>query len=303
MEREYNDFKAQIKERLAEAFPEAEITTCETAKGEGISIKMPGNALAPTLYPRSAFDDSMGRGASMEETISAIVENAKAAFERVESVSEDEITDFTMDYEKIKKHLSIDLRSRTLTSQIDTFASVPFMGEYVICFRVDVSDLLGGENKASFMVRKSHLEMWGVDIDTLKEDAFNNTANAQPAALPVSLESVVSGLLPDDMDMGKALPPSFSIATNETRSYGASVILYPGYARKFEEENGPFYVIPSSIHETLLIPENISKDMGTTPHDLARMARDVNASSVATHEQLGNTILYYRKGKFSVAAA
>jgi len=56
-----------------------------------------------------------------------------------------------------------------------------------------------------------------------------------------------------------------------------------------EKLGGSFYILPSSVHEVILVPDNeeISKD------NLVRMVREVNATQVEEQEQLSDFVYYY----------
>jgi len=52
---------------------------------------------------------------------------------------------------------------------------------------------------------------------------------------------------------------------------------------------GDVYVIPSSVHETLIVPKDAVDDVS----ELERMVRDVNASEVRPEDQLSNNVYEY----------
>ena len=50
-----------------------------------------------------------------------------------------------------------------------------------------------------------------------------------------------------------------------------------------------YYVLPSSIHEVLVLPDNGEMDV----KELESMVRDVNAAEVAPHELLSDKVQFY----------
>ena len=74
------------------------------------------------------------------------------------------------------------------------------------------------------------------------------------------------------------------------RFSGASALFYPGMTERIAEiMGGSFFVIPSSVHEVLIKPD----DGSMSPLELARMVKTVNDEAVSPSERLGNRVLYY----------
>ena len=72
--------------------------------------------------------------------------------------------------------------------------------------------------------------------------------------------------------------------------HGAGVIAYPNFFEDAAEKlGGDFYVLPSSIHEVLLVRDNGEM----TAKDLEAMVREVNATQVAPEEQLTDHVYHY----------
>ena len=71
--------------------------------------------------------------------------------------------------------------------------------------------------------------------------------------------------------------------------HGAGVIAYPNFFEDAAEKlGGDFYVLPSSIHEVLLVRDNGEM----TAKDLEALVREVNATQVAPEEQLTDHVYH-----------
>ena len=81
----------------------------------------------------------------------------------------------------------------------------------------------------------------------------------------------------------------FQVITNRQRTYGASVILYPDFLEKEEAEFGPFYLIPSSVHEMLLLPQ--SHPIAVS--ELNSMVKQVNETQVDPEDVLAWHVYRY----------
>ena len=88
------------------------------------------------------------------------------------------------------------------------------------------------------------------------------------------------------------------VASNKRRSGGAAAMLNDEALKNFAEENGDFYILPSSLDEIIFVPkeriEEKSKD-GLTPEEaLNQMVREVNESGVVdVRKILTNNVYYY----------
>lgn len=78
--------------------------------------------------------------------------------------------------------------------------------------------------------------------------------------------------------------------TNRRKINGAAVLLYPELLKEIGERyGGGYYVIPSSVHEVLLL-----KDTGEERvEELNAMVRTVNETHVAPEERLSDHVYYY----------
>ena len=85
-------------------------------------------------------------------------------------------------------------------------------------------------------------------------------------------------------------PLPMYVLTNQSHLNGASALLYKDILRDFAhslEEN--FYILPSSIHEVILVPANgiMSKN------SLELMVKDVNQKEVSPMERLSDHVYFY----------
>jgi len=94
---------------------------------------------------------------------------------------------------------------------------------------------------------------------------------------------------------------SLLVLTTEEGRLGASALYYNDIPKRIGEiVGGDYYVLPSSIHEVLILPDRGE----TSPQELAMMVRTVNEHEVRPEERLGNKVLHFRTDlqKLQVAA-
>lgn len=148
-----------------------------------------------------------------------------------------------------------------------------------------------GEERGTVLIRSDILERWGISQETLEENARRRSQEKLPAQI-ITMEQILemegAGAAGTDRD-GKV--PMY-VLTNRARFLGAGVILYPGLLKKISRMLGEeFYILPSSIHECILVPESIHYDQ----QELAEMVRDINREHVSPREVLSDSVYRYRK--------
>lgn len=80
--------------------------------------------------------------------------------------------------------------------------------------------------------------------------------------------------------------PCAYVVTNQEEEYGAAAILIKEAMEKLRDRIGEFYIIPSSIHEILVVPNAIAVE-------LKKMVREINDTVVEVKEVLSYNIYKY----------
>lgn len=151
---------------------------------------------------------------------------------------------------------------------------------------------------AALLIHNAHIKLWGVTVDNLFKAAAKNTPKIMGCELK-SMDDVICEILqkesPEGCDYDEATAglagsvPQY-VLSNKYRVEGAACVLYPmllqGICRKLKSS---FYIIPSSIHEMLIMPT----DSGNTDEELRAMIKDVNDTQVKSDEILSYSLYYY----------
>ena len=129
-----------------------------------------------------------------------------------------------------------------------------------------------------------------VPHEQLHDDAMVNAPEIRPSEIRgrsvVMTEMMGLGMIPE---IDPADEQMF-VAGVSDNIHGAGVIAYPNFFEDAAEKlGGDFYVLPSSIHEVLLVRDNGEM----TAKDLEAMVREVNATQVAPEEQLTDHVYHY----------
>ena len=144
----------------------------------------------------------------------------------------------------------------------------------------------------SILVKKSMIDSMGISEDELFENAMRNMVNrsAFRCMSMAQMMAELSGREPDELDT----PGGLYILTNESKFNGAAVLAFPDEMARLIDKICPdeesVYVIPSSIHEVLILA-----GCGLDANDLRYMVREINSTQVQPDEVLSNNVYVFDK--------
>lgn len=153
-------------------------------------------------------------------------------------------------------------------------------------------------------MRTSHRMFWhfGWDAEKMQGEVMDNTVRLFPEHI-MPLYHVLEDMknkageeqrdLFEDM-LDETVEKDFPLLlSNSSRVNGATVIAYPNLLQRVAEEVGfNLFLLPSSVHEFLALPD----DGRCSLDDLERMVAEVNRSSVQDEEKLSDHVYYYDAG-------
>ncbi len=149
------------------------------------------------------------------------------------------------------------------------------------------------EGTLGMRVTHQILKQWGIPEQELFETALENCQKEEGVRFGTIMSEVeeITGMeMPEDDPIDKS---GLYVLSNQSRNYGAVVLLYPGVLEEvYRKMEGDFYILPSSVHEVLIL----SKEAEFTPAELKRIVMEVNREQVAPEERLGNDV-YEFQGK------
>lgn len=187
-----------------------------------------------------------------------------------------------LDYKKAKNRFFIRASNAESNKEVLLNAPHKIIGDLVITYHVAVDINDGG--LASTMVTNGLLEQYGITPNQLHRDCMENG----PRIFPVKVDSLNNIVFPGE-SMSDEIP-SFYVVTNNVMMNGAAAVFYPGVLDKLSDQFGcDLYVIPSSIHEMMIVPDD-----GTySNRALEKILRNANSAVVSSEEQLSNTLYHY----------
>ncbi len=154
-----------------------------------------------------------------------------------------------------------------------------------------------GDERSSFQVTDSNMGVFKLTRGEILEQAYQNTAEQEIYLR--NLNDVMRDMLGPVIAEAVLDESPIYVLTNKDKMDGASVMICPEIIQKAYQELGePFYVLPSSTHEVLLVRDSA----GMKPSELAHMVSEANHSnSVGAEDLLSYQVFHYDGRKLTVA--
>lgn len=287
----YQQFIEEVERRVKEKIKGNETMTVyiHTAvknngkERKGITVSEKGIHISPTIYLEEYFQQFQ-EGKPIEEIVEKILqlyEEVKCSHPCEESLLQN--------YEELKGKFACKLIYRGKNEKLlNDIPYVPWMDLAIVVFvLLEVSPY----GTATVLVRKEHLEIWGLTEAQLFDEAKKNT----PILLPYQfcpMRKLLREICPYAVDEGEEEEESLYVLSNKLRSFGAASMLYDGILEKVGQKLGEnYYILPSSIHEVIVVPESKSP----VKQDLEEMVREINETQVEEEEVLSDRVYYFSR--------
>ena len=257
---------------------------------EGMIIVEEGRNVSPNFYLQFYYEDYL-KGTDIGDI-------AKGMAEKYHKMQNNEFGSFSMDISNCIDKIVCRLVSYERNSRLlEEIPYIPFLDMAIIfyCLVTENENGIG-----SVRISNSIMENWCMTVKTLYTVAIHNTERLFPkifCPLKLMLESILNSEGKDVPEVIGGIETSYYneaeapfILTNNKGINGSAAILYPECLKDIGKitETG-MYIIPSSIHELLIIPD----DGQMSPDGLKEMVKEVNTSCVAPDEVLSDMVYYY----------
>lgn len=293
---EFNDFIAKhVRNYLPEKYAGTDITLLEVTKDNdrkliGLSIRMKDSITTPIIY-LDQYYMQYGDGRGTDDILRDIAD-VRTASEMKEHSEMERITDF----EFVKDKIICRLVNAEMNKEYLSGKPYKQIEDLAVLYVVDLGDYVAGHMSAT--VTDSMMEWYGINAQELHEIALRNLSESSieiksmrdaiieitfPDGLPEN-DSIASVLFPG-MDMN----PMY-VLSNAERWNGAAAVLdrktMDGIAEKL---GGDYVVIPSSVHEVIILPISESTDIQAIDREI----QSINAELVVPEERLSDHAYLY----------
>ncbi len=258
---------------------------------------------SPTIYLNAYYEDYY-HGKRIESIVDEIIR----LYESHRGTMDFDIG-FFKDFENVKSRIAYKVVNAD--SNVRLLQDVPHIKKMdlaMVFYCIIENTQLGS---ATALIHNSHLEMWKVTIEDIYKIALENTPKLLNSEIK-SMDEIIKEMIIDDLesngkdvDLEQITSEEFYdevmeerngvgmyVLTNKNKINGASCMFYNNVLDDFaNEKENDLYILPSSIHEVIIVPaiDSIDKD------DLNTMVREVNAEAVELGEILSDHVYYYNR--------
>lgn len=259
----------------------------------GLTMMEDDSNISPTIYLNHYYEDyEDGR-----TTLTNVVNDVMDHYNRNKVNRSVDMRQF-LNYESVKKGIVYKLVNTAKNKEL--LEDVPHMEflDLSVVFQYLIQNEHFGT--ASILIHNAHMKLWDISVEELYQVADANTQKLQGYELRSMIDAIRDLLAMDTtgevadieyMEEHADNVPMY-VLSNKNKVGGASCILYDGLLADFATAiGGNFYVIPSSIHEVLLLPAD-NKD---EQEEIKAMIKEINDTQVRTEEILSDSLYFFDK--------
>lgn len=264
-----------------------EITKNNNFVVHGVSIEKEGRKINPTFYTDSYYDHRIG----IESAARDILDNYEDSYDLGFDLNS------LMDFDIAKNNIIFKIiNAKKNEEYLKNYPHVLIYDMAVICVYYN------NEKEISINISNEMLKQWGITKDELIDYVKNNnndTDNYVIMSMTDLMEEIFreNGMSNEEIEDIKrdnigAMPFSMFVISNKNRVFGASAITNKEVLETCTSVcGGSYYILPSSIHELIVVPDSI---YGLEVDKLRKLVNEVNISGeIKEDEVLSDSVYYY----------
>lgn len=282
----YEDYLEQMKQEIsARTGKRAILQTIKKNNGlvlDGLTILAEESNVSPSIYLNRYYKEFLTDGLEkVAEKVIALYEANKVEHSFDMSL----ITDLSKVKNKIKMKLINYEKNRALLETVPYIQILDLAVVFMIVLETEDEYQFG-----TILVHNGFLDYWKTEADSLYEIAKENMANDFQT---IAMEDIATAVM--DETLVEEMGFDIYLLTIYSRIHGAIGMLQTellnAIMKKYETEK--LIILPSSIHEVLLIPCNEE----TEEIDFKAMVHEVNVTSLTEEEFLSDSVYIYDGNK------
>ena len=288
---DYKEFVDRVSEELASRLPEelqgADILPRQVDKlqGEsyyGISVQPEGTNIGISMDLTPAYE-RMQAGDSFDAVLDSIAANVADGINNRPNLLAEDIGSYDAMKSKLMVQVVPTAGNETMLANVPHMEQEDMSLVYRFVFSSDE------HGSATTLITNDMLKTYGITAEQLHADAMANAPEQFPASVR-SMQEVLAEMMGIEPEMMPGEPGGMYVATCNQGMNGAGCIFYPEFMDQAAEKlGGDFFILPSSVHEVILLPDN--GDMSF--HELESMVQDINASEVMPQDRLSDSVYHY----------
>lgn len=255
-----------------------------------------GEKLHPQIYLERFFEDYK-RGKAMEEILQDVM---KTYEEALQNINPDSLSGIE-DWEQVKGRLAFRLLSKERNKEtLENYVYKEFLDlAAIVTFCAEIDE----QGVKAIRVTHDLAERWNISEEEILQAAEENTESLFPVRMEPILDTLcrVADISRDDLPeevLAEEDSPQIMVLTNYLGVNGATVLLYDSFLQQvYEKLRGKFIILPSSIHEVIVMP------LASAPPitDSQKMVEQINRSAVKEEEILSDSVYLYDGEKVILA--
>ncbi len=217
---------------------------------------------------------------------------------------------YLTDFESVRDDICVRLCNRERNSEM--LMDVPFIEflDLAVIFYIEMNDENIGDGH--ILVTNKYMKNWGISCKELMRAALDNLDNKKELKtlsmsdfyekyLKKKIEDRCGGVAGGFAGIPTELIDDYMwILTNESANYGASAMICAEKLKEFTEmKDSNVFIIPSSVHELILIPDVFSNidsyEWKMQVDDIKQMIFYVNRHELAPNDFLSDNLYYFDK--------
>ncbi len=253
----------------------------------GIRINTPYN-ISPVVYPTSA-DMTPD---NIDHIVNRLIDTYKQQLGQMKNFNINKYIDKDYICDNVKIRLTSNINADSMKNSNIHFDT---WNDLLVMYYIEVTTPDG--STGTITLTNDVLTNVGIDADTLRSKAYAHNEN------PIYFKNIIAVLnaMLDSEDMDAEITkiedaggPRMYVASNESRQFGASVILTEDFKNKIQSTFGnKAVIIPSSIHELIVV--DYGNDDQTS--EFTNMITDVNDTQLEDRDVLACHPYFYFNGE------
>lgn len=288
-----NEFGEAVQDYLLKRYPEiAEIAIRPVTKNNGLvlhgmSIKKRDSNISPIIYLDSFYQQFREKEFTLDEVCNQI-----AMFYQQDNTPDLDLSWFSY-YGQCRGKLTVKLVGIEENRELLKDAAHFEFGDLAGIYQIDLQNVFPAMGHSTITVRNEHIAMWNIPDKQVYIDAILNLYYKEEYKI-TGLMDIIAGAIPENAawDFGAVEKPIMEMymLSNHDMCNGAAGMLRMDLLQDFSEQIGKNLVIlPSSLHEVILVPEDQETDMKT----LLDMVTSINRDVVDKEDFLSNNVYFY----------
>ena len=292
---DFEDFKNELMDLVSEEINDRGLedislkyTTIDSPDGvtERLMVSVGDSKMSMAFRAKDIFND-VQNGESIDDAVRKIVNTIEENVSVIKT-KEADVKSFVTDYEKVKDHTYL----RLIPGDSPILKDTPHrkFEDMEVVVNIHLDSFSDANGKSVVVVSKPLMEMYGIDEEQLFEDAERNSLANEPMVFTPLGDMIKHLIENDEVPSPEEMGIVTYIASNKSGFQGAAVAAYPGFLKKAAETiGGSFYMLPSSVHEFILIKD----DGRQRAKDLNKMIKNVNETVLEAKDFLSDQCYHY----------